>query len=529
MYLLLALSAIIAPFVFLVLLRMPAMKGMSLSAAIVIAIAMIFWGMEGNVILSSIFQGAHKTLTILWILFGALVLLDTLRKTGAVDRINQGFQSISEDMRVQVVIVAFLFGGVIEGAAGFGTPAMVTAPLMVALGFRPIVAATLALIADSTQVAFGAVGTPLAVGLSNIPGADADFFNAIGVRITTLDIFAGSFIPFIVIVIMTLFFGENRGFKYALPMLPWTILIGFTYTLSALFYASVFGQEFIPILASLTGLVVATITAKKGWLLPKTTWKEALRPGFEVKTEKSKMSIGAAWTPYVIVVALLLMTRIIPWLQEFTQTAIDFSWTTIFGVEGVDSAWEFLYSPGTILTLAAIISVFVHRKSIRTFFSASKDSFMTMRSTAIALVATLAMVHVFTNSGINTEELISMPQYIAESMAEHLGFMWMFVAPFLGELGAFITGSATVSTLTFSPIQYSVANQLGLDINTVMAAQTMGAGAGNMICVHNVVAASAVVGLSGKEGDIIRKTLIPAVVYGLMIGLAGFIAIQFFD
>ncbi len=209
MYLLLALSAIIAPFVFLVLLRMPAMKGMSLSAAIVIAIAMIFWGMEGNVILSSIFQGAHKTLTILWILFGALVLLDTLRKTGAVDRINQGFQSISEDMRVQVVIVAFLFGGVIEGAAGFGTPAMVTAPLMVALGFRPIVAATLALIADSTQVAFGAVGTPLAVGLSNIPGADAEFFNAIGVRITTLDIFAGSFIPFIVIVIMTLFFGDE--------------------------------------------------------------------------------------------------------------------------------------------------------------------------------------------------------------------------------------------------------------------------------------------------------------------------------
>lgn len=311
-------------------------------------------------------------------------------------------------------------------------------------------------------------------------------------------------------------------------MLPWTILIGFTYTLSALFYASVFGQEFISILASLTGLVVATITAKKGWLLPKTTWKEALRPGFEVKTEKSKMSIGAAWTPYVIVVALLLMTRIIPWLQEFTQTAIDFSWTTIFGVEGVDSAWEFLYSPGTILTFAAVLSVFVHRKSIGTFFSASKDSLMTMRSTAIALVATLAMVHVFTNSGINTEDLISMPQYIAVSMAEHLGFMWMFVAPFLGELGSFITGSATVSTLTFSPIQYSVANQLGLDINTVLAAQTMGAGAGNMICVHNVVAASAVVGLSGKEGDIIRKTLIPAVVYGLMIGLAGFIAIQFF-
>ncbi|WP_080875680.1 L-lactate permease [Oceanobacillus timonensis] len=528
MYLFLALVAIIAPFMFLVLLRMSAMKGMSLSAVIVIAVAMIFWGMESNVILSSVFQGAHKTLTILWILFGALVLLNTLRKTGAVDRINQGFQSISEDMRVQVIIVAFLFGGVIEGAAGFGTPAMVTAPLMVALGFRPVVAATLALIADSAQVAFGAVGTPLAVGLSNIPGADAAFFNAVGVRITSLDVFAGTFIPFILIVIMTLFFGENRGFKYALPMLPWTLLIGVTYTLSALFYAVVFGQEFISILASLTGLVVATVTAKKGWLLPKTAWKEAMRLGFKVKTDEHTMRIGSAWMPYVIVVALLLMTRIIPWLQEFTQTAIDFTWTTIFGVEGVDSDWEFLHSPGTILVIAAIISVFIHRKSIGTFFSASKDSLATMQTTAISLVATLAMVHVFTNSGINTEELVSMPQYIAESMAEHLGFIWMFVAPFLGELGSFITGSATVSTLTFSPIQYSVANQLGLDVNTVMAAQAMGAGAGNMICVHNVVAASAVVGLSGKEGDIIRKTLIPAIFYGLAIGVVGFIAIAFF-
>lgn len=528
MYLLLALSAVIAPFIFLVLLRMSAMKGMSISAVIVIVVAMLFWGMEGNVVLSSVFQGIHKTLTILWILFGALVLLNTLRKTGAVDRINQGFQSISQDMRVQVILVAFLFGGLIEGAAGFGTPAMVTAPLMVALGFRPIVAATLALIADSAQVAFGAVGTPVAVGLSNIPEANNSFFNEVGIRITTLDIFAGTFIPFILIVIMTMFFGKNRRFTDALSMLPWSLFIGIVYTASALFYATIFGQEFVAILASLTGLAVATFTAKQGWLLPKECWKEALRDDFEVTTEKSKMSIAAAWSPYVIVVVLLLMTRIIPWLKEMTQAVIDFSWITILGVEGVDSAWEFLYSPGTILAFAAIISVFVHRKSIGTFLSASKDSLGTMKTTAISLIATLAMVHVFTNSGMNTYDLISMPQYIAESMASSLGFMWMFVAPFLGELGAFITGSATVSTLTFSPIQYSVANQLGLDMNTVLSLQLMGAGAGNMICVHNVVAASAVVGLSGREGDIIRKTLIPAIFYGVAIGAAGFIAIQFF-
>ena len=521
MYLLIALSAIIAPFLFLVVLRMPAAKGMTLSSIIVILLALTTWGMEGNVVISSIFQGGHKTLTILWILFGALVLLNTLRNTGAVNRINQGFQNISGDMRVQVIIVGFLFGSLIEGAAGFGTPAMVTGPLMIALGFNPIAAATIALIADSTSVSFGAVGTPVAVGLSNIPGAEQSFFQEIAITITKLDLFAGTFIPFILIVVLTVFFG--KGIKDALPMLPWTLLIGITYTASALLYATLFGHEFVSILAALTGLIVATTTAKKGWLIPKTEWKDALSDKFVVSTEKSNMGIFTAWSPYLIVVALLLLTRIVPWLKQFAVTAIDFTWTNILGVEGITSKWEFLYSPGTILTIAAIFAFVIQRKSYKTFIGASKESLTTMKTTSIALIATLSMVQVFVNSGMNLNELISMPQYIAESFAGSLGSVWIFVAPFLGELGAFITGSATVSTLTFSPIQYSVAEQVGLNAKIVLAVQVMGGAAGNMICVHNVVAASAVVGLAGKEGEIIRKTLGPAILYGVLVGIAGFV------
>jgi lactate permease len=521
MLLLVALSAIIAPFLFLVLLRMPAAKGMALSSAIVILLAFTTWGMEGQVVLSSVFQGIHKTLTILWILFGALVLLNTLRKTGAVVRINKGFQSISGDMRVQVIIVAFLFGALIEGAAGFGTPAMVTGPLMVALGFQPIAAATIALVANSTSVMFGAVGTPVAVGLSNTPGADTAFFQDIAVTVTSLDLLAGTFIPFMLMVILTAFFGN--GLKDAWPMLPWTLLIGITYTGSAFLAASLFGHEFVSILASLFTLIVAAFTAKKGILLPKTEWKQALRKDFTLAAEKSDMGIVTAWSPYIAVVLLLLLTRIVPSLKEFTTKAIDLSWQNIFGIDGITSRWELLYSPGTILTLAAILAFVFQRKSYQTFVSASKEALSTMKMTAISLIATLAMVQVFVNSGINLSELVSMPQYIAQSFAGSLGSVWIFVAPFLGELGSFITGSATVSTLTFSPIQYNVANAVGLEPNIVLAVQLIGAAAGNMICVHNVVAASAVVGLSGKEGEIIRKTLGPAIVYGLLAGISGFI------
>jgi lactate permease len=235
------------------------------------------------------------------------------------------------------------------------------------------------------------------------------------------------------------------------------------------------------------------------------------------------MGIITAWSPYLIVVALLLLTRIVPWLKEFALTTIDFTWTNILGVEGITSKWELLYSPGSILTIAAILAFMIQRKSYKTFVDASKESLSTMKMTAISLIATLSMVQVFVNSGMNVNELISMPQYIAESFAGSLGSVWIFVAPFLGELGAFITGSATVSTLTFSPIQFNVANEVGLDVQIVLAVQLLGAAAGNMICVHNVVAASAVVGLSGKEGEIIRKTLVPAILYGILAGVAGFV------
>lgn len=528
MLLLVALSAIIIPFIMLVALKMPAAKGMSISSVIVILLAFIIWKMEGNVILASILQGGHKTLTILWILFGALVMLNTLRNTGAIARINQGFQFISGDMRVQAIIVAFLFGSLIEGAAGFGTPAMVTGPLMIALGFTPIAAATIALIADSASVSFGAVGTPVAVGLSNIPGADVSLFDEIARQITTLDLFAGTFIPFILIVILTSFFGKKKGLKDGLAMLPWTLFIGITYTLSALLYATLFGHEFVSILAALTGLVIASVTAKKGWLLPKEEWKAAMQEGFKVDTQKSELGLITAWSPYLVVVALLLATRIVPWLNEFTKTAINLSWNGILGIEEIKSGWEFLYSPGTILTISAVFAFIIQRKSVITFTKAAKECVSSMKTTSIALIATLAMVQVFSNSGLNVGDLLSMPQYIAQTFADNLGFIWVFVAPFLGELGAFITGSATVSTLTFSPIQFNVANQIGLDQNIVLALQVMGGAAGNMICVHNVVAASAVVGLVGKEGEIIQKTLLPAIIYGLLCGIAAFVAINFF-
>lgn len=529
MLFLVALSAVIAPFIFLVILRMPAVRGMTYSAIIVTILGFFVWGMESKIIAASLLEGTHKALTILLILFGAIVLLNTLQHTGAVDRMNQGFRNISGDLRVQVVIIGFLFGALIEGAAGFGTPAAVTGPLMYALGLNPLAAASIALISNSAPVPFGAVGTPVLVGLSNLEAAGPSFFHEIAIRVTQIDVFAGTFVPFMLIFVLTMFFGKNKSMRDAFQMFPWAIVVGLSYTLSALLYATLFGPEFVSILASLTGLVVAAFTARQGILLPKEEWTDAIREDYEIDEEKSDMGLITAWSPYLVVVGLLLLTRIVPVIQEFTQTAVNLTWSNIIGVEGITSDWEVLYSPGTVLVVSAFIAVLIQRKSMKNFTKAMGESLGSIKGAGLSLIATLAMVQVFTNSGMNVNDLISMPQYIAEGLASSLGTIWIQVAPFLGQLGAFITGSATVSTLTFSPIQFSIAEATDMHTQTILALQLIGAGAGNMICVHNVVAASAVVGLTGREGDIIRRTLGPALLLSVLAGIGALIVLAIFN
>lgn len=159
MTILISILPIVLPVLFLGILNMPAVKGMSISALVVTLAAFFYWGMPANAIGASILQGIHKSLPIAWILLGAMLLLRVLQHTGAIDRINLGFMNLTQDMRLQAVMIAFLFGSLIEGVSGFGTPAMVTGPLLIALGFKPLSAVFLALVSDSTAVSFGAVGT----------------------------------------------------------------------------------------------------------------------------------------------------------------------------------------------------------------------------------------------------------------------------------------------------------------------------------------------------------------------------------
>ncbi|ATO46631.1 hypothetical protein C5L30_000978 [Companilactobacillus farciminis] len=521
---LIALSAVILPLILLGILNMPATKGMSISATIVLLEGYFFWKMPSKVLLASILQSVHKALPILWILFGALMMLNILQHTGAIDRINSGFHQISADMRLQLILVAFLFGGLIEGVSGFGTPAMVTAPLMIALGYSPMAAVTLSLVADSTPASFGAVGTPLTVGLSNVSDK-SDFLNNIGQRITQLDLFSGTFMPLLLVFMLIFLFGKNdeKKSKDFLALVPWTLFIGLVYSLFALIVSFLISYEFVAILAPFFTIIVAIISIKINFLLPKKIlqkpWTTSTK---EIKSDHS-MSLLTAWSPYIVVILLLLATRTIMPLKNFLTQNINLSWNNILGFKQINSDWEFLYSPGTLLTIAAIIGLLLQVKSLKSFLPTAKKVAFSMKSTAIALIVTLIMVQIFTNSELNQSNIPSMPMYIAQVISKYLSSVWIVIAPFLGQLGSFVTGSTTVSTLTFGQIQADIATKAGVGTDLVLAAQLIGAAAGNMICVHNIVSVSSVVGLTGQEGNILRKTAVPALIYGLVVGIVGFI------
>lgn len=538
-----ALMPVLAVFIFLVIFRLPAVTAMPISLGIVAVLAFVIWKVPAIRIAAASMEGAMIAISIIWIVFGAILLLNTLRNSGAMDSIRNGFSGITEDRRVQVIIIAWLFGSFLEGAAGFGTPAAIAAPLLLTLGFPPLAAVAVSLIADSSAVSFGAVGTPLIVGVDQgLKQGDAvaeqvqaslgnqpleGFIQEVAQTAVLMDLFIGSFIPLILVIILTKLFGENRSFREGLAIWKFAIFAGLSFTIPAFMVATFLGPEFPSIIGGLVGLTIVVPAAKKGFLLPKEPWtfKGEVPLSESAAPNKRTMPLYKAWLPYVAVAVLLVLTRVNVLPFKAWLTAVEVKWENILGTN-LSTAFEPLYLPGTVFVIAVLLTIFYHRMSKEAVKKTVQVSASSMVGTIIALLTAVPMVRIFINSGVNEAGLLSMPMELANLVAEGVGGAWPLVAPIIGALGSFISGSATFSNMMFSLFQFSVADQIGASGQQVVALQVIGSNAGNMICVVNVVAAASVVGLVGKEGAIIRITLIPMLFYVAMAGIIGFIFIS---
>ena len=549
----LALLPIITVAVFLVGLRWPASRAMPLSYVVAVALAWLVWQVPGLQIAAATINGLVIALTLLYIIFGAILLLNTLQESGAIKTIRQGFTDITPDRRVQVIIIAWLFGAFIEGSAGFGTPAAVAVPLLVGLGFPGMAAVTAGMIIQSTPVSFGALGTPILVGVNTGLGqgtnpeivafaAEAgyaewtDFLAFIGLKVAILHAIAGTLIPLILVSFMTRFFGKSRSLAEGLQVWPFAIFAALAMTVPYFAAAYFLGPEFPALMGSMAGLIIVVSAARAGFLIPKPdeawdfdkkeNWPAEWTGTVEVTdvAHGGSMSLFKAWLPYAVVALLLLSSRLVDPFRVFLQAWV-MSWPEIFGTS-ITASFQPLYLPGTLFIVASLITMGLHRIPGDRYIKAWATSLKVSAAASVALVFTVPMVQVFLNSGGGGAGYDQMPIVLADGVAALAGGVWPIFAPFIGGIGAAVAGSNTVSNMMFSLFQFGMGERIGVDPTWIVALQAIGGAAGNMICVHNVVAASAVVGLLGREGSVIRMTVFPFVYYALLPGSVGYLAVS---
>ncbi|OOS07755.1 lactate permease [Moraxella cuniculi DSM 21768] len=553
MYTFLAMLPILIVFTLLVVMRLPAKYAMSLAYAATAALSYFVWQTSGNQIAAATIHGVLTAVNVLFIVFSAILILNTLKQSGAITAIRRGFMDISPDRRVQMIIVAWLFGCLIEGSTGWGTPSAVAAPLLLALGFPAMACVMAVLIIQSTPVSYGAVGTPLLIGVNSglenkedvaaaLANAGMDLpayiFNISG-NVGFIHSVVGFLIPLILCGFLTLFFGQKRSFTEGLKAAPFAIFAGLAFTIPYYLTAKFIGPELPSIVGAVVGMALVIPAAKRGFLVPKETFDFAPRETWakewvsEIAVSETQnqhtpnISVARAFLPYLIIIGILIATRTIAPLKAWlTSDGNSIIFANILGTS-ITNKTQLLYSPATVLLLVSMICIVLFGMKADMVKKSWSDSGKTMIAAAPALLFSVPMVQVFINSGTAPDaavQILAMPKVLATSAATAFEGMWPLFAPWIGSLGAFIAGSNTVSNMMFAHFQWGTATQIGLDVMQaaqVVSLQAVGGAAGNMISVHNVVAACAVVGLVNREGYVIRKTLIAMVYYVLQAGLVG--------
>ena len=531
---LLAFIPILAAIVLMAGLNWPATKALPLSLLSAIAIAFFYWEMALPDVFGYTFFGFLKAIDILIIIFGAILILNTLKISGAMTTINNGFSGITKDRRIQAIIIGFMFGAFIEGAAGFGTPAALAGPLLVGLGFPPLAAAIVALIFNSVPVPFGAVGTPIFGAMSTLDsnleasGVASDaFMMSLTQWIAIPNALAGIFIPLLGLMIMTRTFGASKSIKPALAAAPFAIFAGAAFMAPYVLISVIFGPELPSLVGAFIGLGIVVFAAKKGFLVPKDEWdfpeknlwpeiwKSKIDTG---NTGEAKMSLFKAWAPYMLIAIILVVTRIPEFGLKGLLVAQELTFTNVAAIEGLTYGLKWAYLPGTIpFVLVAIITHFLHKMSFQEVKDAWIITFKQIKNAAIALFAGAGMVQLMLNSDVNATGAASMLSEMAMAASDISGSAYPVFATAIGMLGSFMSGSATVSNILFMSFQYETASLLEFSPVLIAAMQGIGAGIGNMVCVNNVVAVAATVGCIGAEGQIIRTNAVPAFFYYLLI------------
>lgn len=483
----------IFPFAFFLLLLFGKKTSLLVAATatlvLVAGLTISFWRIFPIQILLSLTKGFLVALDIFVIILGAIFFLEILKKIGVIDNIRCYLESFSKDYRVQVILLAWFLENFLEGTAGFGTPSAVVAPLLVGLGLSPMAAVIIALLGNSTAGVFGAAGTPIRVGFAGLDTATVPAYAA------SINI-VGFLVP--AFMLWTLVAGQKDRKDQFLEALPFALWSGMAFVVPSVLTVAL-GQEFPSIIGAVIGLMLVLLTNRLGLFLPKNP--RSLR---QVEKPRETLPLLKTLFPYALLIILLVLGKFLLGSKSLlTLPAVKHSIS--------------LFNPGLAFVLAGLpVAIFWGRQ--RLVFASAKIALKRSVEPFLVIVSMSTMVQLMINSGQNLSGFPSSLEFMAKSFEN---FLLPFLAPLVGAFGSFITGSVTVSNIMFGSLLTKASSVLSLNASKILALGLVGAAAGNMIALADILAAETVVGLHNGERQVLKGVIVPCAIYVILVGLVG--------
>jgi lactate permease len=514
-------------FVLLGALKMTAWKASVISLAVSIVIAVAVYGMPiGQTLLAGSEGAAFGFFPILWIVINAIWVYQMTVETGHFDVLRRSFSQVSDDQRVQAVIIAFSFGALMEALAGFGTPVAVTSVMLIALGFKPMKAAVLALVANTAPVAFGAMATPI-ITLGKVTELPVDTLGAMVGRQTPI---LALFVPLALVAIVD-------GWRGVRETWPAAVVCGFVFAVAQYATSNFVSVPLADVVASLlsAAAVVAMVrvwhprrepAVVAGGAADEPTpefAEQAGRPltGSDTRTD-SRADVVRAYAPYAIIIAVFVVCQISAVKKLLDKATFSIAWPGlhVLDTDGdpvslVKFSLNLLTSPGTQMLVAGLITMVALRLSFGRAVRAYGATLHQLRFAILTVMVVLALAFVMNLSG----QTITLGTWMAAA-----GGAFALLSPILGWLGTAVTGSDTSSNSLFGALQVTAANQAGLSDVLMAAANSSGGVLGKMISPQNLAIAAAAVGMDGKEGDIFRRVILWSLLF--LVLLCGLNALQ---
>jgi len=520
----LALSALVAAipilslFILLAGIRIAAQWASLATLAATLILAVLVYRMPVGLALNSVLLGAAFGLfPIVWIVINAIFIYNIIVETGHFDTIRDSLAGVSNDRRIQVVLIAFVFGALLEATAGFGTPVAITGSLMAGLGFEPIYAAALALLANTAPVAFGGFGIPIITG-ATIAGLD----------VGELSQMVGRQTPFLALIIPGMLVTVMAGFRRMLEVLPVVLVSGVAFAATQFLVSNLLGPELADLLAALV-TVVAVVGLLAVWR-PSSEWHFEQEPPAAQRESYETPPLGRtlyAWSPFVIIVALFLLAQVPPIKDAISgvQTSVNFPSAEVSETTGLPAVpWpglneeveqqppvvdkptpypatfstNWLSAAGTIILIADIIALVVLRVGPGRALSIYGQTLDQLKWAILTIASILGLAYLLNYSGIT---------YTLGLAFAATGGLFPFFAPIIGWLGVALTGSDTSSNALFANLQKVTAQQIGVSPNLTVGANSSGGVLGKMISPQNLAVGTSATGLQGKEGDLLRLVL----------------------